>query len=176
LLSLWHTVKYRDHSQERQTTVSHVFCVFPSNQTARSDTCSSCILREKVDSYYSESQKLPNESGFHSSEITTHCSRFSYKSMRKMRAVFFLSLTHRSRLASLMSFVEVVRLDWKQLKASQCVCCEAVSSFRLEISLTFAQHQSQGQLYLCRRHPNMKAGEGALTTVSCSKMRTGLKC
>jgi hypothetical protein len=32
------------------------------------------------------------------------------------------------------------------------VCCEAVSGFRLEISFTFAQHQSQGQLYLCRRH------------------------
>jgi hypothetical protein len=136
-----------------------VFCVFPSKQTARSDTCSSCILREKVDSYYSESQQLPNESGFHSSVITTHCSRFSYKSMRKVRAIFFSPLAHRFRLDSLMSFVEVVRLDWKQLKASQCVCCEAVSGFRLEISFTFAQHQSQGQLYLCRRHTNMKAAK-----------------
>ena len=49
-----------------------------------------------------------------------------------------LSRTH-ARLASLMSFVEVVRLDWKQLKASGCVCCEAVAGF-MEIRFTFAQH------------------------------------
>lgn len=83
--------QYRHHSKERLTTgFAWVPCV-PFETEGRSDTCPSCILREKVNSPYSESQQVPNESGFHSSEISTQRSRFSYKSMRKMRAVFFLA-------------------------------------------------------------------------------------
>jgi hypothetical protein len=39
-----------------------------------------------------------------------------------------------------MSFVEVVRLDWKQTKASRCVCCEAVASLRLVAERKLALH------------------------------------
>lgn len=83
--------QYRHHSEERLTTgFAGVPCV-PFGTEVSSATCPSCILREKVDSHYPESQQQPNESGFHPLVISTQCSRFSYKSMREMRAVFFLA-------------------------------------------------------------------------------------
>ena len=44
-----------------------------------------------------------------------------------------------ARLVSLMSFVEVVRLDWKQLKASGCVYGEVVAGFKA-MRFVVAQH------------------------------------
>lgn len=58
-------------------------------------------LREKAGSRYSAPQHQPNESGFHSPRISTHRSRFPYKSMRRVRAIFFsrLSLTALDSIA-----------------------------------------------------------------------------
>ena len=64
----------------------------PPSDTSEKRNMFLLYLREKADSRYSESQQQPNESGFHPSELSTHRSRFSYKSMPKMRADFFSRL------------------------------------------------------------------------------------